>query len=53
MKLAGTLEISRARVRVEESVGTLSPIEVHLYAEPLPGAGTRPPGHHIQHFLTN
>jgi alpha-L-fucosidase len=38
------VEISKFRVRVEESVDTLNPIEVHLYAEPLPDAGTRRPG---------
>ena len=38
------IEISRLRVRVEESVDTLNPFEVHLYAEPLPGAGSRRPG---------
>ncbi|MEO7995819.1 MAG: alpha-L-fucosidase [Gemmatimonadaceae bacterium] len=38
------VEISKFRVRIEESVDTLSPIEVHLYAEPLPDAGTRRPG---------
>ncbi len=37
------IEISRFRVRVAESMDTLHPIEVHLYAEPLPGAGTRRP----------
>lgn len=38
------IEISKFRVRVVESVDTLHPVEVHLYAEPLPGAGTRRPG---------
>ncbi|MGV3710572.1 MAG: alpha-L-fucosidase [Gemmatimonas sp.] len=35
------IEISKFRVRVIQSVDTLYPIEVHLFAEPLPGAGIR------------
>lgn len=37
-------EISALRVRVAEAVDTLHPISVHVYAEPLPGAGARRPG---------
>ena len=38
------VEVTRVRVRIEESVDTLNPIVMHLYAEPLPDAGTRRPG---------